>query len=518
MSRFCGARVCGWLLAGITSVLYAAAPAAPVPARAAHELDAAIAAMGGTKVLRGIERVHLEARVYRRLLAQSERPEGPWVPEFSRVDQRADFVDGGVQTTTTDDNWRPPYEVAVADGVAIRIVAPGTAQAQRTPGRRRAARAAAVRLALGPERMLLTARAAADLHAEPLEYLQDVPQQVVAFTWHNADVRLYLNAYTSLPTAVEITRPHPYDVFWNVWGDVTTRIYYSFWMLKAGGLRYPKQWDVWRNGQPVQTWLLDKLELNPAPVPKLSVSARERKAFERRGTIDATPLGGSARTLAPGIVMLPGAWNTTVVAQDDGIVILEAPISSGYSAAVLKAAQRRYPRLPVKAVVTTSDAWPHVGGLREYVARGIPLYALDLNVPLIEKILTAPHTMRPDDLARTPRAPQFHVVSARTAIGSGDNRIVLYPVHGEAGERMMVAYFPRRRLLYTSDLVQPTSGGRLAFPEYLDEVAKLVAREGLRVERVFGMHTPQALPWNAVVQAIAAASADKQPRPRRSDR
>lgn len=509
MGRFAGACVCAWLLAAAATALYT--PAAAAPARAAHELDTAIAAMGGAKVLRSIERVHLEARSYRRLLAQSERPDGPWVPEFSRIDQHVDFEHDRVRTTTADDNWRPPYESTVADGVAIRVVDPGTSHAHRSRGRRSVARAAAVRLALGPERVLLTARAAADLHTEPLAYLQEVPQQVVTFTWHKARVRLYLNAYTSLPTAVEITRPHPYDVFWNVWGDVTTRVYYSFWMLKGGGLRYPKQWDIWRNGQPVQTWLIDKLELNPAPAAKFEISARERQAFEQQPTVDAARLSGYVRTLAPGIVMLPGAWNTTLVAQDDGVVVLEAPISSGYSAAVLKVAQRRFPHRPVKAVVTTSNAWPHVGGLREYVAHGIPLYALDLNVPLIEKILTAPHAMRPDDLWRVPRAPQLHVVSAKTVVGGGHNRIVLYPVRGEAGERMMVAYLPGRGLLYTSDLVQPKPGGGFAFAEYLDEVAKLVARDRLQVERVFGMHTPRALRWTTIAQAIAAAEAERQP-------
>jgi hypothetical protein len=33
----------------------------------------------------------------------------------------------------------------------------------------------------------------------------------------------------------------------------------------------------------------------------------------------------------------------------------------------------------VKAVITTSTAYPHFGGLREYVARGIPVYAADVN-------------------------------------------------------------------------------------------------------------------------------------------
>ena len=31
------------------------------------------------------------------------------------------------------------------------------------------------------------------------------------------------------------------------------------------------------------------------------------------------------------IVHIPGAWNVTLVRQTDGIVVVEAPISSGYS-------------------------------------------------------------------------------------------------------------------------------------------------------------------------------------------
>lgn len=368
-------------------------------------------------------------------------------------------------------------------------------------------------MALGPERLLLTALAAADLHAEPPIHLQHVPQKVLAFTWHQAPVRLYLNASTSLPTAVDITRPHPFSIFWNLWGDVTTRIYYSFWALEPGGLRYPKQWDIWRNGQPARTLLIDTLALNPPPPDQQPViTPAERKAFGKHGTIDAFPLHGKPEQLAPGILLLPGPWNTTLVAQSDGIVVLEAPISSGYSRQVIKKAGQLFPHRPIKAVITTSSSWPHIGGVREYVAGQIPLYVLDLNVPLIRQVLDAPHTMRPDALARHPQKPQLHAVSSRTVIGTGANRIVLYPARGDEGERMMFAYFPEHRLLYASDMVQPRPDGGFAFPEYLFEVAHVVAREKLRVDHVFAMHTPHPLPWMAVKKAIrqAVASADKR--------
>ncbi|MEO8999280.1 MAG: hypothetical protein ABI227_12125 [Rhodanobacter sp.] len=95
--------------------------------------------------------------------------------------------------------------------------------------------------------------------------------------------------------------------------------------------------------------------------------------------VDEIPLGNPGQpavALEPGIIHIPGAWNVNLIRQDDGIVVLEGPISSGYSVRVLAEAHKRFPDLPVKAVITTSDSWPHIGGLREYVARDIPIYAL----------------------------------------------------------------------------------------------------------------------------------------------
>ena len=67
-------------------------------------------------------------------------------------------------------------------------------------------------------------------------------------------------------------------------------------------------------------------------------------------------------------MQLPGAFNVALVRQPDGVVVIEATTSGPYSAAVIAAAEKRFPGAKIKAVVTTSDAWPHVGGIREYVS------------------------------------------------------------------------------------------------------------------------------------------------------
>jgi hypothetical protein len=159
---------------------------------------------------------------------------------------------------------------------------------------------------------------------------------------------------------------------------------------------------------------------------------------------------------------------------------------------VLEEAARRYPGKPVKAVVTTSDAWPHVAGLREYAARGVPIYALDLNEAIVRRTLGTPHQQKPDALQEHPKKPVLRIVRAKTVIGSGPNRIELYPLRGEGSERQLMAYFPGHRLLYGSDAFSPSSQGGYFHPQTVSEVVLAVQREHLAVDRFFMMHVKVA--------------------------
>jgi hypothetical protein len=83
-------------------------------------------------------------------------------------------------------------------------------------------------------------------------------------------------------------------------------------------------------------------------------------------------------------------------------------------------------------------------------------------------------------------------------LGTGKNRLELYPVRGETGERMMAIYMPEHLILYGSDLVQWSRGGP---PEYVSELLDLATRERLTVETVYAMHADPG-PWSRVVNAV----------------
>jgi len=253
-----------------------------------------------------------------------------------------------------------------------------------------------------------------------------------------------------------------------------------------------------------------KIAVNPPiDAAPFTIPDEARKAFAAAppSGIPTLKLDPAKRVeVAPGIVQYAGNWNVAFVRQPDGVVVIEAPVGSHYSAQVLDEAAKQYPGVKVKALITTSDAWPHLGGVREYVARGIPVYALDLNRPILERLLKADYSAKPDALAASPKPPTFTWVSGKTTIGSGETRLELYPIRGENGERMLMAYFPALKVLYTSDEIQKQRNGDYFMPEYLLEVRDAIRREHLDVDRIFGFHTAPT-PWTEIEATIAKASA-----------
>lgn len=479
-------------------------------------VSAALAAMGGEDKLRALKSVRLEGIGHTNYLEQSERPEGPWIVGYQQITELRDLTGGRLQRTTeTRDiqtpQWRKFGTLVAADGAASLQFGTRSGPATWTQFQE-----AQETLALSPERALLTALDAKDLRAERETTLQGTRQQVVAFGWSDATARIYVNAQTNLPTAVEFVRAYPGDFFWGVWGEVTTRTYLSLWMLEPGGIRYPRQWNVERNGMPFREFTVTSLALNArVPEDAFTISEEVRKNFAARGKriINELPLGLPNKPpveIVPGLVQIPGAWNVALVRQPDGVVVVEAPISSGYSAKAIEEAGRRFPNVAVKAVISTSDAWPHIGGARQYAAAGVPIYALDLNRAILERLLASPHRSYPDVLARTPKKPNLRIVSNKTTIGSGANRMELYPIRSESGERMIMIYFPEHKLLYGSDLLQQLPDGSFFMPQYVSELVEAARRENLPVDKVFAMHLG-VTQWADVLKALEKAKAEAQP-------
>jgi len=73
-------------------------------------------------------------------------------------------------------------------------------------------------------------------------------------------------------------------------------------------------------------------------------------------------------------------------------------------------------------------------------------------------------------------------------IGSGPNRMEIYPMHQSATERLLYAYFPEKKILYAPDVIQ-VSGGRWFGLNLVREMSLALSRDGIRPASAFAFHS-----------------------------
>jgi hypothetical protein len=459
----------------------------------------AMDAMGGENALRGVHGLHMVGVHHLAGVAYSPHLTEPRMT-YELVDEWRDVDHHRFSRRAT------AYAPNFRDGLRYRLVADpvervAIIEAERFgsfPADSSGVEEYTRELALAPERMLTNAMAASDLEARRDTVIAGQRYHVVAFA--HGQVTVCIHTITHLPLAVE-TRVAVDDPDWTVWGDIVSRTTFSSWSRAHEGVHLPLTRTTTRNGIPYETWSLTTLDV-VASVPADSFVIPD--SLRQRGLHQPTLALDTGHVVADGVVFLPAIWNVLLVRQPDGVVVIEPPHSPRYSRLVIAEAARRFPDIPIKAVIATDFMWSHYAGIREYIARGVPVYTPDANVADLRRILAAPHQLVPDSLARAPRPARITGVASRLTIGTGSNRIELLSAIGpgtDYGEHMLVAYLPDQRLLYASDLL-PTPAFEPNFVgQGTVDVAALVARERLSVDSVVTIHiAPRA--WAPIADSV----------------
>ncbi len=314
---------------------------------------------------------------------------------------------------------------------------------------------------------------------------------VIAFKWKKIPVKVFINQNSHLITAVQVKEIYPFNNY-HVWGEVEKTTYYSLYGLEKNGLRYPYQQDIFINGKHSENIMLTSLTHNTEITESLEIPEASRQKilqyYENKPV--RKPQADKAIEEQKDLLIIPGSWFTAIVKQEDGLIIIDAPINSGYGSGILEIAKKRYPDIPVKAVISSSGAWPHVGGLRPFIASEIPVYHSPIISPVLKELSTADFSVNPDELQKNPKKIKSVTVSEKISIGSGKNRMEIYPMNSEGSEGMLMVYFPEYKLLYTSDLVQGITNSEppVYFREYWKEALELIEKNKLEAEKIYGMH------------------------------
>lgn len=489
----------GMMLMLVTFSSSASAPSTDVlPADSARVwVQRAAEAMGGEATLRALKSVRLEGYGHEFVLDAFVQKEGPKPVQYDRFSELRDLEQGRLRKTVT--NWLASEPdgrtfTYLIDKTAVAMSITMQGQERMFPGQVGHLEEGQETLALAPERVLLSALDAADLSSAPGLSIDGVPHRGVVFSWNDHAVYVYLNQYTHLPTVVEVHGARAHDFSWQMWGDMVQRTAYYSWAQEANGLRYPHQWDISRNGMPYQSRLLTSLSFDiEAPADSFAISDEARTMFEaqRDAPIAVATERRPIQEVALGIFSAAASFKVLMVEQEDGIVIIDAPRHVAYSENIIEEARQRFPGQPIKAVVVAAEAWTQYGGIRAYVAEGIPVYGIDNGQDIINRLAMAPFATNPDAQARAPKPLRYEAVSGKTRIGSGKNSVELYPVRGAIGDRALMVYFPEHHLLYGSSLLVPARFSPTHASQRTAELVAAVEREKLAVDNVFSMFFPQ---------------------------
>ncbi|QTD38070.1 hypothetical protein JL193_01830 [Polaribacter batillariae] len=347
-----------------------------------------------------------------------------------------------------------------------------------------------------PIAILLKAKASNDLKKEKNNSsIQGETYYNLSFTKNNVNIRISINSKTGLLFQAEIETYLPYENFFSPFGNFTTTVKYSLYHYHQKGIRYPYQWDIYRLGNKWRSITCDSVSF--LKTVDNEIFKAEKDIQQRPPVIQQKGNFEYLKNEFDNVYTLLGPWFVQLVINQNDILIIEAPISSSYSYSIVDYLKETYPDKTIKGVVIASDAYPHIGGVREYVANGIPIVTHPNNKSLLEKIINATYTSHPDKLSKNPKAPIYNFVTDKMNFGKN---VTIYPINGSAGSKMLMVHSKKDNWLYTADLIQKTQEG-FFMPQYLTEVKDAVNKNKLEVSRVFGMHL-QPVFWSEVQEYL----------------
>ena len=233
-----------------------------------------------------------------------------------------------------------------------------------------------------------------------------------------------------------------------VLGDMVTETIYSDYK-DFSGVKFPMHVVQTQGGFPVLTLAISDVQPNA------------KVAFDVPQNVQQAPPAAPdpvvVRELAPGVFHISGGFLHSVAVEfKDYIVLFDPPNNDVRAHDVFEAARKAIPNKPVKYVVNTHHHFDHLGGLRYDISEGAIIITQEQEKPFYEKLLSLPHTIKPDRLAQSPKEAVFETVGDTRTITDGTRTMVIHRIQGFSHvDSMLMAYLPNDKLLIEADAYNP---------------------------------------------------------------
>ena len=160
-----------------------------------------------------------------------------------------------------------------------------------------------------------------------------------------------------------------------------------------------------------------------------------------------------------GVYFVTGAsHNSLAVEFKDYVAVIESPLGDSRAVPMFEAVKKQFPNKKIRYVINTHHHFDHAGGLRDAVAEGTTILTYRDNKPYYAKVLANRHTANPDRMQKSAAAkkPSVEAVADKRVLSDGTQTLELYKIQGSNhADTMLVAYFPKDKLLVEADMWNP---------------------------------------------------------------
>ena len=340
---------------------------------------------------------------------------------------------------------------------------------------------------LNPWMVIADWRKTGGARAGGTEVYRDFPRTVLVRQTADGEQRLFLDGKSGFPVKLDFFEKH------YLWGQRHLEYVYTTW-VSSSGVALPGASYLLADGATEISQTIGEVELLPeGGAPSLALP-NEPKVSEDSLPRFLQPLPLSVTEVGPSTFILANlGYRETVTKIGDQVFLLDATQGEQRAREDSEMIEKLFPGKHKITVVVTDLAWPHVAGLRFWVASGATVVAHKTARNFLQSVIDRKWTVAPDFLEqhRQSAGLKFVPVESRYELAAG--ALTLHPIDGIGSEGALMAFIQSARFLWASDFIQTVEEPS----EYASEVWKAVHRDGLRPERTAAEHL-NLTPWSKI--------------------
>lgn len=152
-----------------------------------------------------------------------------------------------------------------------------------------------------------------------------------------------------------------------------------------------------------------------------------------------------------------------IVEFRDFLVVAEAPLNSSNGELIINEARKIAPNKPIRYFIFGHFHTHYIGGVRAFVHKGATVLAAKANIPYVDYIVHAAHTLVPDSLQLEPKPLKIEDIGESKTITDGSFEMKVYFIGAKSQHTndYLIYYFPSEQLLFEDDLVWISREGEI---------------------------------------------------------